>query len=442
MRVLFTVFALNSHFYNTVPIAWALRAAGHEVCVAAQPDLVESIKRAGLTAVPVGNVLNLMGDADQSPNTGQPGGPRSGEPGYGSGYNIAETRPEKLTWEYVRDTLGTYCVFAEMSADQAALEDLVAFCARWQPDLLVWDAMTYTGPVAARAGGIPHARLLFGTDHWARMRALFHELRAEQPEQEQVDPVADWLNERLASLGHAPAPGAPFDEELVLGQRTIDPLPSWVRVPVEADPIPVRPVIYNGPSAVPAWVHERPERPRVCLTMGLSIPRADTDGFPVSDLLEAAVGLDVELIATVAPEVYASVAAGSVPDNVRLVDFVPLNELLPSCSAIIHHGGMGTMQNALRHGVPQLIVPGWLWDEAGNAESLVDQGAGLVLDPAEFSAERLRSSLTRLLEEPAFDDNAARLQKELLALPSPVDIVPELERLAAERGAARGTSSV
>ncbi|WP_433335395.1 activator-dependent family glycosyltransferase [Spirillospora sp. CA-294931] len=438
MRVLFTVFALNSHFYNTVPIAWALRAAGHEVCVASQPDLVESIKRAGLTAVPIGGALNLMGGGDPSPNAGQPGGPRSGEPGYGSGFNIAETRPEVLTWEYVRDTLATYCFFAEMSADDGALADLTAFCEHWRPDLLVWDAMTYIGPIAARASGVPHARLLFGTDHWARMRGLFHQLRAEQPEAERVDPVADWFGKRLATLGHA---SVPFEEELVLGQRTIDPLPSWVRLPEGVDSIPVRPVIYNGPSEVPSWVHEPTERPRVCLTLGLSLPHADLDGFPVSDLLEAAVGLDVELIATVAPEVFESVAPGTLPDNVRLVDFVPLNELLPSCSAIIHHGGMGTMQNALRHGVPQLIVPGWLWDETGNAQSLVAQGAGLILDGAEFSADVLRSSLTRLLEEPGFADNADRLRKELLALPSPVDIVPELERLAAERGGARGPAA-
>ncbi|MFI1169810.1 glycosyl transferase family 28, partial [Streptomyces sp. NPDC020801] len=67
MRVLFTAFAAKSHAYTQFPLAWALRTAGHEVCVASQPDLVEDITRAGLTAVPVGRALQLseqMGGAD------------------------------------------------------------------------------------------------------------------------------------------------------------------------------------------------------------------------------------------------------------------------------------------------------------------------------------------------------------------------------------------
>src|ERR1017187_1851466 len=41
-----------------VPVAWALRAAGHEVRVASQPDLTEVITGAGRPGVPVGQPLN------------------------------------------------------------------------------------------------------------------------------------------------------------------------------------------------------------------------------------------------------------------------------------------------------------------------------------------------------------------------------------------------
>jgi UDP:flavonoid glycosyltransferase YjiC (YdhE family) len=33
------------------------------------------------------------------------------------------------------------------------------------------------------------------------------------------------------------------------------------------------------------------------------------------------------------------------------------SELLPTCSAIVHHGGAGTMFGALAHSVPQVILP-------------------------------------------------------------------------------------
>lgn len=50
---------VKAHVYPHVPLAWALRAAGHEVCVVSQPDLVDEIAETGLTVVPVGEALNL-----------------------------------------------------------------------------------------------------------------------------------------------------------------------------------------------------------------------------------------------------------------------------------------------------------------------------------------------------------------------------------------------
>ena len=54
MRVLFVSLSEKSHVYLMVPLAWALSAAGHDVRVASYPLAVETITRAGLTAVPVG----------------------------------------------------------------------------------------------------------------------------------------------------------------------------------------------------------------------------------------------------------------------------------------------------------------------------------------------------------------------------------------------------
>ncbi|MFD0475903.1 hypothetical protein ACFQ0B_52570 [Nonomuraea thailandensis] len=39
MRVMFTVFPAPAHFLPVVPYAWALQAAGHQVCVAAPPGI-------------------------------------------------------------------------------------------------------------------------------------------------------------------------------------------------------------------------------------------------------------------------------------------------------------------------------------------------------------------------------------------------------------------
>ncbi|MFD2467775.1 activator-dependent family glycosyltransferase [Amycolatopsis silviterrae] len=413
MKVLFTTFAANAHFYNLVPMAWALRAAGHDVRVAAQPDLADSIVRAGLPAVEVGPVLDLGG------RSGKVQERPTGKTVFDYEFDITETRAERLTPDYVRGVFSTWCSIAldELSQD-AALDDLVGFARSWKPDLVVWDALTYMGPIAARACGAAHVRMLFGLDHWARMRGLFTELCGAGG----ADPMAEWLSGKLERYGCV------FDEELVLGQRTLDPLPPWTRFPVGVDYLPVRHVPYNGPSTVPSWLSEPPARRRVCVTLGMS--RRDLwgdDQFSAEDLFAAVADLDIEVIATLTARQAES--ASAVPENVRLFDFVPLDALLPTCAAVIHHGGAGTLGNAVVHGVPQLVIPGNLWDKAGLADLLAGQGAGLVLEHDQVTAEQLRTQLLRLLDEPSFATSAEKARAQVLEAPAPAGIVPELERL-------------
>src|SRR5438270_52682 len=49
MRVLFTTSAWSAHYYMMVPLAWALRSAGHEAVVAGLPGVSEPFQRYDLT---------------------------------------------------------------------------------------------------------------------------------------------------------------------------------------------------------------------------------------------------------------------------------------------------------------------------------------------------------------------------------------------------------
>ncbi|MCT2585142.1 activator-dependent family glycosyltransferase [Actinophytocola gossypii] len=430
MRVLFTVFAAKPHFYNLVPLAWAMRAAGHEVCVASQPDLTETIAATGLTAVPVGEELHMVrafqgGDDEDADDGGAPWQRLTG---------LAELDPAKLTWNYV---LGVFTVGCSMEyeylAGQSMTDDLVEFALGWRPDLVVWDALTFAGGIAATVSGAAHARVLFGQDYVYRMYRDYLDLLAAQPADRRDDPVSDWLTGRLGRYGHEFDPDRAL--ELMTGQWTVDPTPPWMQLPLDLPYQPVRYVPFNGPSTVPDWVHEPPSRPRVCLSLGVSGRElfggdqvSSGDLVTVADLLEALADFDIELIATLNAEQLASVSA--LPDNVRAVDFIPLNELLPSCSAIIHHGGFGTTGNVLAHGVPNIVIPAPWWDAARLAGLLEDRGAGLLLDHAELSRDTLRDKLSRLLTEPSYRDTAEVVRAELDLAPSPHQLVPRLERLS------------
>lgn len=416
MRVLFTSFALDAHYLGSVPLAWALRAAGHEVRVASQPALTRTITAAGLTAVPVGDDRE-MGGAMSGVEVDDAGTPWNA-------VDLDPVRPEVHSAEFVgalHDMLPK-AFFAHVNGD-AMIDDLVRFARYWRPDLVIWEPFTFAGAIAARAAGAAHARLLWGADLFLDQRVAFLGHLAARPGGPHRDPLADWLGEVLDRHDLT------FDETVVRGHWTIDQMPVSIRLPLGEPTVPMRYVPYNGTSVLPGWLRRPPERPRVCVTVGLTArDGADYLVGSLTGLFDALGDLDVEVVATLNAE--QRERAATLPDNVRAVDFVPLHALLPTCSAIAHHGGAGTWSTAAAYGVPQFVFPS-VWDNFYRARRTAEIGAGLMVPQDALTPAALRGGLERLLAEERFADGAERLQAEMASDPSPADVVPTLEKLTA-----------
>ena len=73
------------------------------------------------------------------------------------------------------------------------------------------------------------------------------------------------------------------------------------------------------------------------------------------------------------------------------------------------------------------MVPFFI-DGALRGEYLARQGAGLRMPVADMSGDAVRAAVLRLLDEPSFATNAARLRDEMHALPSPNDLVAAIEQ--------------
>ena len=71
------------------------------------------------------------------------------------------------------------------------------------------------------------------------------------------------------------------------------------------------------------------------------------------------------------------------PPAVMCVDSIPFGRLFPRAAAVVHHGGIGTSAQALKAGVPQLVMP-MAFDQHDNADRLVRLGAGRMLPPGRF----------------------------------------------------------
>lgn len=95
----------------------------------------------------------------------------------------------------------------------------------------------------------------------------------------------------------------------------------------------------------------------------------------------------------------------TLPANIWWQDYVPLRTLLAqdeetNVAALIHHGGIGTTAEALRAGVPQLIVP-MAFDQFDNAARVRRLGPGHTLPATRVSEKTLANQLSRLLASPA-----------------------------------------
>jgi rhamnosyltransferase subunit B len=97
------------------------------------------------------------------------------------------------------------------------------------------------------------------------------------------------------------------------------------------------------------------------------------------------------LLGDVAPELTVTL-----PPQVRVQPYAPFAALLQRSRALVHHGGIGSSAQALRAGVPQLVVP-HAYDQFDNGARLEALGVGTTLAATADGLERMPHSLRQLL---------------------------------------------
>jgi rhamnosyltransferase subunit B len=117
----------------------------------------------------------------------------------------------------------------------------------------------------------------------------------------------------------------------------------------------------------------------------------------------------------------------SLPESVCWQPYAPFGTLLPRAAALVHHGGIGTSAEALRAGVPQLVMP-FAFDQFDNAMRLQDLGVGRMLPAASVNARRLARELGDLLRSEQARRKAAEIAQRLRHPPALSELCEQLER--------------
>ena len=83
----------------------------------------------------------------------------------------------------------------------------------------------------------------------------------------------------------------------------------------------------------------------------------------------------------------------------------------------------------LANGVPLLCVPAASPSQLRNTEAVVRAHAGRALPRSEATAERIRSEVRSLLDDPSYGRAAAGISEEMKNMPPVSDAVIAIERL-------------
>jgi UDP:flavonoid glycosyltransferase YjiC (YdhE family) len=381
MRVLFATFPVPSHYYPMVPLGWAMRAAGHEVRVACAPSLTSMVTSAGLPAVNVP-------EADLA----------SAWRGFAAPAQNGEAARPPSPADRAERAIAMFTMVAKATA-----AEMTAIARDWRADLIVYEPRAYAAVLAAGELGLPLARHLSGVDY------TWHRAEPERP--------------ALTRLWQ----GSGVPDADPLGVVTIDPCPPSLQIPAPVRRHAIRYVCYNGPAVLPGWLREPPARRRVCIAAGSALPGRRDMVASARQAVAALGGIDAEVI----------VAAGGNPDllepipaGFRVLKSIPLHLLLPTCDAIVHHGGAGITMTAAASGVPQLLLPDG-GDRFLHASQLVAAGAGIALNHAEAEPAAILAAARSLLADPRYRQAAELIRQENAGQPAPADITGDLASLAA-----------
>ena len=392
MRVLFTTQPAYGHFHPLLPLAVAARDVGHDVAFATSALFGPVVEATGFPSIPAG--LDWL-ESDKT------------------------TMPDELK-PAPDSTLEVFFAQQFVTATAGRLaRDVVYSAPRWRPDVIVRERTEFGGAIAADALGIPSATVQVASPSLMTPGLL---AAMEGP-----------YNAARAGLGLEPDEGLEALENQVVFAFAPPSLHDPA-VPLPRNLVSFRPVALDrAPTALlPDWAADLGrDRPLVYATLGtvFNDPQHDLPFFPA--VLGALRDEVFDVVITVGPNVDPA-SLGPQPPNIHVERYVPQSLLFPRCSAIVCHGGYGTLLAAIEHGVPLVVVP-FGADQPINARSVERLGLGHVIEEEDLTAERMRDAVRSVIEESGWRRNVERVRAEGAALPSSLEAVKILERLVADR---------
>jgi zeaxanthin glucosyltransferase len=353
-RFLFVMLPVTSHLNPALAIAQELMENGHDVAWCGPESDLRALVGPTATIYPTGKRAYRQ-------------------------YAESGMAAVRVLWEGYLIPVNRFIMAA---VDRAVAED--------RPDVVVADQYALAGALAALRHGARWATLVTG--------AMELTPPAELPD------LAAWVEAQLARVWAMTDLPADETVDLRFSPNLVIALTTSALTgpaPLPANCVLVGPALGRRP-AVPgfAWDGWDPRPRHVLVTVGTASEHMASDFYartalglgPMADRLQAV------LVAS----------AGLVPDPPRralTAPLVPMLDLLPRLDAVICHGGMGTVTEALAHGVPLVLAP-MRHDQPVVARQVAEAGAGIEVSFASAAPADIADAVRAVLEEPGYRASA------------------------------------
>jgi UDP:flavonoid glycosyltransferase YjiC (YdhE family) len=398
LNVLLPTLGSSGDVHPFIALGTALLARGHRATVITNPFFRDSIEAQGLGFLPVGTVEDVQ-SAITDPDLWHP------SRGFGV---VAKRVIIPATAEIFRIIEG------HADGDTVVAASSIAFGARVaQEKLEVPTATVHLQPTVIRSlidqGMFGTLRISASQPMWFK-RALFR--------------LIDWaaidrllqrpLNEFRSTLGLVPV-------TRVLARWIHSPacvigfFPEWFAPPQTDWPPNVHLVGFplwdgggGGGDGSPAHGHSPAHaglsaeardfldagEPPVVVTPG-SAAATMQDFFIESIAAIQGLGLRGMLITNFPGQLPASL-----PPGIEAFGYQPFSEVLPRAALLVYHGGVGTLAQAIKAGVPHLVVPS-AHDQFDNGWRIAQLGLGRTLARTRFRAARAQAEMRALVADDA-----------------------------------------
>lgn len=399
-RFLFVTLPLAGHVYPAGAVAQALADRGHEVAWAGSPARLQPLLGPDATVFPTG----------MRPHRGRSD----------TGLAALISLWEGFVVPYARFTF-------------PAVEKAVA---TYQPDVVVADQHALAGALAALKCDLPWATLCTSTIELARPWR-------------RLPKVEDWIDGLLAGLcervglNGAALPDLRFSPDLVIAftaSALTGPLAFGEQVALVGPALADRPSEAadggeadggqadggeaDGGEADGGGVRLDPARRHLLVTVGTL----------ADDIADDFYGRTIRALQPLADQVQCVLVAPPAvvpdpPEHVLVVPRVPLLRMLPALDAVLCHGGMNTVCEALSFGVPLIVAP-IRHDQPIHAAQVEAAGAGVRVSFHRATPGQLRQAVLAVLDDPRYRQAAQQVRDAFAAAGGARAAALRLERLA------------